>query len=219
MKKFAVVTGASGGIGAEICRRLAESGFDLIIHYMKNAEGAEALKNELEENFHITAHAVQADFSLESGVEAFARQVLSLGSPSVLVNNAGIAHQQLFQDVEAHKAQEIYFVNCGAAMLLTQRLLPSMISEKYGRIVNISSMWGVCGASCEVHYSASKAAMIGFTKALAKEVGPSGITVNCVAPGLIDTEMNAALDEAAKAAVVEETPEAEWERPQTLPAR
>lgn len=106
------------------------------------------------------------------------------------MNNAGISQQKLFTDLSDFDLNKMLDVNLKGAMLLTKAVVPAMISQKYGRIINISSVWGVCGGSCEVHYSASKAGLIGFTKALAKELGPSGITVNCIAPGLIDTDMN-----------------------------
>ena len=124
----------------------------------------------------------------------------------MLINNAGMAFFSLFQSADDNKIKELFDLNLMSAMSLTKEILPSMISRHSGRIINISSMWGISGASCEVHYSASKAALIGFTRALAKEVGPSGITVNCIAPGFIDTKMNAHLDEESVREIVEATP-------------
>lgn len=130
----------------------------------------------------------------------------SLGSVGVLVNNAGIAEQALFSDISEEMWDRMFAVNVKGAYNCAQAVLPSMIHEKRGRIVNISSMWGISGASCEVHYSASKAAVIGFTRALAKELGPSGITVNCIAPGVIATEMNGRLSPETMAELKENTP-------------
>ena len=129
-----------------------------------------------------------------------------LGQITVLVNNAGIAEQALFSDITEEMWDRMFGVNVKGAYNCTQAVLPHMIHNKYGRIINVSSMWGISGASCEVHYSASKAALIGFTKALAKEVGLSGITVNCVAPGVIATEMNGHLSEDIIEELKNETP-------------
>ncbi|MBQ8028102.1 MAG: SDR family oxidoreductase [Clostridia bacterium] len=206
MNKGAVITGASGEIGQALCHSFAEAGYDIVAHFFKNEEKAKKLCSLLEEKYHIKAKAIKADFSSEEEIRLLAEEAKSFLSVDVLINNAGIAHQNLFQLVENSKAKEIFSVNSLSAMLLTKELLGEMIKRKSGRIINISSMWGVCGASCEVHYSASKAALSGFTKALAKEVGPSNITVNCIAPGLIDTKMNSNLSEEDLSAIVEETP-------------
>ncbi len=122
------------------------------------------------------------------------------------MNNAGIARQKLFTEVTAAEWDEMFGVCVKGAFHCCQAVLPQMIRRKWGRIINVSSMWGQVGASCEAPYSAAKAALIGLTKALAKEEGPSGITVNCVAPGVIDTEMMAAFSAKEKAALAEETP-------------
>ena len=128
------------------------------------------------------------------------------GSADILINNAGIAQQKLFTDITDDDFTRMFDINVRGVFNCCRAALPYMIHKKHGRIINISSMWGVCGASCEVHYSASKAAVIGMTKALAKEVGPSGITVNCIAPGLIDTPMNANLSKETINELCEETP-------------
>ncbi len=151
--------------------------------------------------------AYQADVSDKTEVEEMFRKAeQELGKISALVNNAGIAEQILFSDITEEKWDRMFAVNVKGAYNCTQAVLPSMIHEKYGRIINVSSMWGISGASCEVHYSASKAALIGFTKALAKEVGLSGITVNCVAPGVIGTDMNAAISGEILEELKENTP-------------
>ena len=128
------------------------------------------------------------------------------GQPSLLVCNAGIAEQQLFTDITEEQWQRMLAVNLSGVFYCCQAFLPAMIARKHGCIVNVSSIWGLQGASCEVHYSAAKAGVIGLTRALAQEVGPSGVTVNCVAPGVIDTDMCAHLDEDARAALRERIP-------------
>lgn len=128
------------------------------------------------------------------------------GHVDVLVNNAAISSIKLFTDITAHEWDRIIAVNLTGVFNCTQSVLPNMIHRKSGRIINISSMWGVTGGSCEVHYSAAKAALIGMTKALAKEEGPSGITVNCIAPGVIDTDMNAHLTECDMKSLADDTP-------------
>mgnify|MGYP002516055716 FL=1 len=199
MKKTVLVTGASGGIGSEICRIFAENGFDVIMQYRKNEKAAFALKEELEARFGAEVFPLCADLSKGGECEKLSKQALALRSKiDVLVNNAGVSIRNVFQLVEEADAKRLFAVNIESAMRLCQLILPQMIRRKSGKIVNVSSMWGVSGGSCEVHYSASKAAMIGFTKALSKEVGPSKINVNCVAPGFIETEMNACFDEETK---------------------
>ena len=136
----------------------------------------------------------------------FAEIRRTLGDPDILVNNAGVAWQKLFTDVTAAEWDAMFGVCVKGAFHCCQAVLPHMIRQKWGRIINVSSMWGQVGASCEAPYSAAKAALIGLTKALAKEEGPSGITVNCVAPGVIDTEMMAAFSAGDKAVLAEETP-------------
>ena len=207
MKKTALITGASGGIGAATARELAKDGYDLILHYNSNEEAALTLKNEVENSFCVKAYTVSADLSSPDGAKKLAKEALDLcGKVDVLVNNAGVAYQELFQLTDNERVRRLFEINLMSAMELTKALLPSMINARYGKIINVSSMWGIAGASCEVHYSASKAALVGFTKALAKEVGPSGINVNCVAPGYIDTEMNSAFDESTVREIAASTP-------------
>ena len=207
MNRTALITGASGGIGAATAKELAKNGYDLILHYNSNEAGALALKNETEKSFGVKAYVVSADLSAPDGAEKLAREALGLcGRVDVLINNAGVAYQELFQYADSEKVRMLFEVNLMSAMELTKALVPAMINNRYGKIINVSSMWGIAGASCEVHYSASKAALVGFTKALAKEVGPSGINVNCVAPGYIDTEMNSAFDEGTVKEIADSTP-------------
>ncbi|MBR3970051.1 MAG: 3-oxoacyl-ACP reductase FabG [Ruminococcus sp.] len=180
MKK-AVVTGGSGGIGSAICRALAENGYYVYVGYASSAEKAALLAAE------IGGESLEIDVSDVKSIDAACEK---MGAVNLLVNNAGISEIDLFTAISEEKSSNIINVNLVGAMELTRKLLPSMIREKSGCIINISSMWGEVGASCEVDYSASKAGIIGFTKALAKEVAPSGIRVNCISPGFIMTEMN-----------------------------
>ena len=150
---------------------------------------------------------VRADVSKADEVDfLFSEVEKAFGGADILVNNAGIAQQKLFTDITMQDYDKMFDCNVKSVFNCCQRALPHMIHNKYGRIINISSMWGVAGASCEVHYSASKAAVIGMTKALAREVAPSGITVNCIAPGVIDTPMNKGFDSETMDCLKDETP-------------
>ena len=201
-----LITGASRGIGAAAARAFAQNGDRVMIHYHKQRALAQALCEQLRQAG-AQAACVQADVAERAQVQAMLAQTeRQFGPVEVLVNNAGIAQQALFTDVSEAEWDRMFAVNVKGMFHCTQGVLGKMISQKRGKIVNISSMWGQIGASCEVSYSAAKAAVIGLTKALAKEVGPSGIQVNCVAPGVIDTEMNAALDASTRAMLAEETP-------------
>lgn len=181
MLKTALVTGGAGGIGEAICRRLAADGYTVIVNYHNSQKKAKALAEEL--------HGTALGFDVSDSSEA-ASAIEKAGKIDLLVNNAGISETELFTYLSVEKARKLLDINLWGVMNCSRAVLPSMISRKSGCIINISSMWGQCGASCEVDYSASKAGIIGFTKALAKEVAPSGIRVNCIAPGFIMTEMN-----------------------------
>lgn len=206
MSKTVVITGASRGIGSECARLFARSGYNVVINYNNSEERATALCQELCSNG-FSAVAIKADVSDSAQASALIDNTVKLfGGIDVLVNNAGIGEQRLITDVTDEIWDKMLGVNLSGVFYCTRQALPHMINKKSGRIINISSIWGICGASCEVHYSAAKAGVIGFTKALAKEVGPSGITVNCVAPGVIETEMNKALSKDDLDALREETP-------------
>ena len=193
MNKTVLVTGASRGIGRAAAAAFARAGYNVAVNYNTSAELAENLCMELR-GYGVNAAAFCADISDRSQVDKMISEIKkTLGNISVLVNNAGISEQALFSDITEEMWDRMFAVNVKGAYNCTQAVLPDMIHSKHGRIINVSSMWGISGASCEVHYSAAKAALIGFTKALAKEAGLSGITVNCVAPGVIDTDMNAHL--------------------------
>ena len=201
-----LITGASRGIGAAAARLFAEQGWDVALGYQTKKAEAEAFAAQLAA-LGVRAMAVGADVADAAQVDAmFAAVEGQLGPVDVLVNNAGIAQIGLFTDLTEEQWDRVMDVNCKGVYLCCRRALPAMIAAHRGSIINLSSMWGQVGASCEVAYSAAKAAVIGLTKALAKEVGPSGIRVNCVAPGVIATDMNAALTAEDIAALAEETP-------------
>ena len=219
MRKNVLITGASGGIGEAMCREFAKNGYNVVIHYNSSEEAALKLQQEIESQYQVKAVPIKADLRNCDDVKALARKATAiLGNTDVLINNAGVAYLTLFQMADDNKVRELFDINLMSAMNLTKEILPSMIRNQSGRIINISSMWGIAGASCEVHYSASKSALIGFTKALAKEVGPSGITVNCIAPGYIDTEMNSSIDDESVAEIVEATPMGRKGRPEDVSA-
>lgn len=206
MGQTVLVTGASRGIGRDIARLFAERGFSVAINYYENHEAAESLLKELK-NIDCRAMIVQADVSQKDQVDNMLHIVgKSFGDIDILINNAGIAKQQLFTDISPEEWDRMFEVNVKGMYLCTKAVLPSMIRKQCGKIINISSIWGLTGASCEVLYSATKAAVIGMTKALAKELGPSNIQVNCVAPGVIATDMNSQLDEADLQELKEQTP-------------
>lgn len=204
--KTALITGASQGIGRAVAEELAARGYRLVLGYHASAHAA----GELEASLHAQGaevYAVQADVGDTGQAQALVEAGLArFGFIDVLINNAGIGEQRLFTEIEPAQWRRMMDVHVGGAYACTRAVLPAMLRAHSGGIINISSIWGVVGASCEVHYSTAKAALIGFTKALAKEVGPSGIRVNCVAPGVIDTRMNAPLTPADRAALAEETP-------------
>lgn len=206
MSQAAFVTGGSRGIGRAVVRRLAAEGYAVGVNYLQAKEQAEALASELRAAG-CQALAVQADVSDRAAVTAaMARVTENLGPISVLVNNAGIAQQDLFQDTGDELWHRLFAVNVDGAYHTIQAALPHMLHVKRGSIVNISSIWGLRGASCEVAYSATKAAIIGLTRSLALELAPSGIRVNCVAPGVIRTDMAEALGAETLSALAEQTP-------------
>ena len=182
MSQTVLITGASRGIGRACAAAFARKGYGVAACYHQNEAAARSLLDELSAAG-CDAALFRADLSAEAQAVRTAAQALErFGHIDVVINNAGIAQQKLLSDITAEDWARMLGVNVTGMFYICRALLPQMIRRKYGRIVNVSSIWGISGASCEVHYSASKAAVIGFTKALAKEVGPSGITVNCIAP-------------------------------------
>ena len=202
-----LVTGSSRGIGAAIARAFAEKKYTVAINYNKNRESAKKLANELSESFGIRCAAFYGDVSDSASVRKMFEQIRAeLGEVDALVNNAGISSQRLFTDITDEEWRQTLSTNLDGAFYCSREALPHMIRQKSGVIVNVSSMWGEVGASCEVHYSAAKAGLIGLTKALAKEVAPSGVRVNCVAPGVIMTDMMKSFDERTVEELRLETP-------------
>ena len=198
--KNVVVTGCTRGIGRQIATHLAKEGYCVIGIYRASVSEAKTL----EKDFGITTY--QCDLSCALQTKQVAENILKdFTNIYAVVNNAGVSLSGLFTDITTEEFDKVFDTNVKGTMILTQTLLPNMIKNKQGRVVNISSIWGVCGASCEVVYSASKSAIIGFTKALSKEVGPSGITVNAVAPGVIETDMLSSYSQNDLDALAQET--------------
>lgn len=185
MSQKILITGASGGIGSAIARTFAINNYEVLLQYNKNSESALYLEKLFKDN-NCKCSIFKADLLSTEDIKNLANKVSDI---DVLINNAGISENMIFTDMSDEQILNTLNLNLTAAMLLTKYLLPKMIKKKRGKIINISSVWGITGASCEVAYSSAKAGLIGFTKALAKEVGPSGICVNCVAPGAIKTNM------------------------------
>ncbi len=204
--KIAVVTGGATGIGEAIVRTLCRDGFSVAIVYNSSDVKAKLLTSELS-SLNYDVKAFKADVSSSADIRKLYESIRNaMGKVNLIVNNAGIAQQILFTDISDDEWNRMININLTGAFNVCRSFIPDMISEKQGRIINISSMWGQVGASCEVHYSASKAGLIGMTKALAQELAPSGITVNCVAPGAIETKMMASFSQEDKAALCEEIP-------------
>lgn len=204
--KNALVTGASGGIGRAVALELARRGWGVALQYRRNQQAAQKLEEEILK-LGGNAKIYRADLTEEAQVEAlFSAAEKDFGFLEGLVNNAGSAWKGLFTDMTLQDWQGVMDADLTSVFLCCRRALPAMIRQKRGSIVNVSSMWGQVGASCEAAYSAAKAGVIGLTKALAKEEGPSGVRVNCLAPGVIDTPMNGDLSPEDLDALREETP-------------
>ena len=204
--KAALITGGSRGIGAACARLFAQQGYGVGIVCRKAKDQAEALAEELAA-LGVPVKVYVCDVAQREQVQAMTAAFLrEFGRIDVLVCNAGIARQELFTDITEASWREVMGVDLDGVFYCAQAVLPDMLHRKAGKIITLSSMWGQVGASCEVAYSTAKAGVIGLTKALAKELGPSGITVNCVAPGVIDTEMNGNLPQDIKDELAEETP-------------
>ena len=204
--KVALITGASRGIGRAIAIEFARHGASVAINYSSDYDGA---KETLEEVKKLNGYGIilKGDISSFAKCNIIVEETLKrMGKIDILVNNAGISQIGLFMDATEEEIQKIISTNLLGAMYLTKHVLKDMISRKSGNIINISSMWGEVGASCEVLYSTTKGGVNLFTKALAKEVAPSNIRVNCIAPGVIDTKMNSFLEEEEKKSLEEEIP-------------
>lgn len=203
-----LITGGSRGIGAASVLAFAKAGYRVAFTWHSSADAARRVVETVQQTVPgSTVLAIRADAADSAQVrDAVAQTARELGGPQVLVCNAGIAQQKLFTDLTDEDWRRMMSVDLDGVFYACRAALPGMIREKYGRILCVSSMWGQTGGSCEVHYSAAKAGVIGLCRALAKEEGPSGITVNCVAPGVIDTDMMASFTEEDRAALAEETP-------------
>lgn len=206
MARTAIVTGGARGIGRAISEKFARGGYTVIVDYHRSAEAAESLCAALRAEG-CNALAFRADVSDERGANALAAFALGrFGRVDALINNAGVAESGLLTDLDPGRFDRLTAVNLRGPYLACRAVLPAMISAKSGAIVNISSVWGIVGASCEAAYSASKGGVIALTRALAKEAGPSGVRVNCVAPGVVRTDMLAEYSECDLAALAAETP-------------
>lgn len=206
MNKVIIVTGASKGIGKEIAKELSKKGYQVIANYNKSEEQAIKLKEELKKE-NINIDIFKADVSKRKEAEELVKYTIKkFGKIDVLINNAGISQIKEFTQITDEDWNNIINTNLNSVFYMTQETCKNMIHNKKGCIINISSIWGITGASCEVHYSVSKAGVDALTKALAKELGPSNIRVNSVAPGIINTEMNSHLSEKEIEKLKEEIP-------------
>ena len=201
MNKKVLITGASRGIGEAIARKLAANHYDLFLTCKKSEKKLLDLAEHLENEYHVKVNAFLCDMSKSTDVDNLFREIDHL---DILINNAGISHVGLLSEMTPEEWHRIIDVNLSSLFYTSKLAIPHMLSKQKGKIINISSVWGISGSSCEVVYSASKAGLVGFTKAMAKELAPSGITVNAVAPGLIETGMNSNISVEDLSAFVEE---------------
>jgi len=200
--KTALITGGSRGIGKSLVEEFNKNGYKVIFLYLKSDNEAEKITDEL-----ANVYAYKCDVSSESQIETVLTKIMNVHQKiDILVNNAGISYEGLLSDMTFDEWMKIINVNLSSVFLTCRKLIPHFVSRKCGKIINITSMWGEVGASCEVAYSASKAGVIGFTKALAKELAPSGITVNSVSPGVINTDMMSGFTDDDIKSLCEQTP-------------
>ena len=206
MKKTVIITGSSSGIGAAAAIEFAKSNYNVVINYNNSKEKAFEILEKVR-NLGCLSIAVKADVSkFEESKFLIDKCVEQFGGVDVLVNNAGISEFKLFTDISEFDWNKMIQTNLSSAFYCSKFAVKEMLKKHMGKIINVSSMCGITGASCEVHYSAAKAGIIGLTKALAKELGPSGINVNCIAPGVIDTPMNRSLSSKDMTDLINNTP-------------
>ena len=206
MSKTVIITGASKGIGAATAIYFANKGYNVVINYNESYQSASLLSRSLNEQGFKTV-TIKANVANKLDAERLISETIDrFGRVDVLVNNAGVSCINMITDTDEFDSDRIFDINLKGVYNCCRAVTPIMVNQKYGKIINISSMWGQVGASCEVAYSASKAGVIGLTKALAKELAPSGITVNAIAPGLIETSMNNDIPTDELSAFVEEIP-------------
>ena len=199
--KVALITGGSRGIGKAMVELFSKNGYNVAFTYKSSENEATELAEKT------GALAIKADStSPEDVVVAVSRTVSELGGLDILINNAAVSSFGLLTDITLEEWRRVLDTSLTGAFLYSKYAIPEMLKKKQGRIINITSMWGIVGSSCEVHYSAAKAGVIGFTKALAKELGPSGFTVNAIAPGVVNTDMNKCFGDDDIEALCEETP-------------
>ncbi len=215
LNKTVLITGASRGIGAACALEFAKNGYRVIVNYNKNRKAAESVCSKIRELGGVCM-LVRADVSKFKQVERMFGEAQAFGGVDVLVNNAGMAQTAMLCDTTPELWKKMFATNVDGVYHTCLMAARTMVQKKCGSIINVSSMWGMVGASCESAYSATKAAVIGFTKALAKELGPSGITVNCVAPGMVDTDMNGHLSIEDIDAICDETPLGRVATPQEI---
>lgn len=206
-RKVVIVTGGSKGIGEEIVRFLAKSGYEVILNYNNSEQRAKQIQKDIYDNYNNKIHVFKADVSRREEVKRLVDFCIGeFNKIDVLINNAGISEVKLFTEITDLDWNNMLQVNLTSAFYTIQESLKYMISAQSGCIINISSIWGTTGASCEVHYSVAKAGLDGMTKALAKELGPSNIRINSIAPGIINTGMNKDFSNEEIARIIEEIP-------------
>ncbi|MBQ2900374.1 MAG: SDR family oxidoreductase [Agathobacter sp.] len=219
MKPTVLITGASRGIGKAIAQRFAQEGYSLILNCSKSADALFALKEELIENYHIPVLASVGNVGDYTYIQQLFEEIRTeFGGVDIVINNAGISHIGLLSDMTPEEWHNLMDINLSSAFYTSKLAIPYMLSKQQGKIINISSVWGNIGASCEVAYSASKGGLNSFTKALAKELAPSNIQVNAIACGCIDTEMNQCFSVEERQALIDEIPSGRFGTPEEVAA-
>jgi 3-oxoacyl-[acyl-carrier protein] reductase len=216
IEQTVLITGGSRGIGAAIAERFASVGMNVVIHYMQSHESANETARKCM-NHGAKVLTAMADLRSKEQILRLQEKLDNHGMmPDIIVNNAGVSHYGMLSDVSEELWDDIMSINLKGTFMVTQQFMKPMISQKYGRIINVSSIWGISGASCEVVYSTSKGGINAFTKALAKELAPSAVTVNAVAPGAVDTMMMASFDSQEQTSIANEIPAGRFAHPDEI---